>query len=131
MGRPRIASTAVLFTVLGGAVGLAQLIDRTTALNTSGDGIALSLHQQIGAGRRDWFTEDSSSFIINRDPFAGFAGAASCFNASSRWAAARDRSWATDRATSIGIGSSAPASQTAAPPVMAGRVVQPASAETS
>jgi hypothetical protein len=47
----------------------AQLIDRTTAPHTSGDGIALSLAEQIGAGRGDWFTEDSSSFIINRDPF--------------------------------------------------------------
>jgi hypothetical protein len=48
---------------------VAQLIDRTIAPNRSGDGIALSLDEQIGAGRGDWFTEDSSSFIINRDPF--------------------------------------------------------------
>jgi hypothetical protein len=52
------------------AVGLsAQLIDRTMAPNASGDGIALSLLQQVGAGRGDWFIDDSSSFIINRDPF--------------------------------------------------------------
>ena len=48
---------------------LAQLIDRTTAPNTSNDGIALSLERQIGAGRGDWFTPESSSFIIHRDPF--------------------------------------------------------------
>jgi hypothetical protein len=64
------------FVILTCAIALAtgsgiaaQLIDRTTAPNTSGDGIALSLAEQIGAGRGDWFTEDSSSFIINRDPF--------------------------------------------------------------
>ena len=48
---------------------LAQLIDRTLAPNRSGDGIALSLDEQVGPGRGDWFTADSSSFIINRDPF--------------------------------------------------------------
>ena len=52
-----------------GSTVVAQLIDRTTALTSSGDGIALSLAEQIGAGRGDWFTEDSSTFIINRDPF--------------------------------------------------------------
>ena len=48
---------------------VAQLIDRTLAPNRSGDGIALSLDEQIGPGRGEWFIEDSSSFIINRDPF--------------------------------------------------------------
>jgi CxxC motif-containing protein (DUF1111 family) len=48
---------------------LGQLIDRTMAPNTANEGIALSLDEQIGAGRGDWFTEDSSSFIIYRDPF--------------------------------------------------------------
>ena len=48
---------------------VAQLIDRTLAPNTAGEGIGLSLDEQIGPGRGDWFTEDSSSFIINRDPF--------------------------------------------------------------
>jgi hypothetical protein len=52
-----------------GSAVVAQLIDRTTAFPSSGDGIALSLAEQIGAGRGDWFTEDSSTFIINRDPF--------------------------------------------------------------
>lgn len=67
---PRHALFVVCFTFLpvGGGV-LAQLIDRTMAPNTSSDGIALSLTEQVGAGRGDWFTEDSSSFIINRDPF--------------------------------------------------------------
>jgi hypothetical protein len=52
-----------------GGVVFGQLIDRTMAPNTSGDGIALSLVEQVGAGRGDWNTEDSSSFIIHRDPF--------------------------------------------------------------
>src|SRR5690606_26273284 len=56
-------------TAAAGAPVLAQLIDRTLAPNRSGDGIALSLDEQVGPGRGDWFTEDSSSFIINRDPF--------------------------------------------------------------
>jgi di-heme oxidoreductase (putative peroxidase) len=55
--------------VFAGAPVLAQLIDRTMAPNRSGDGIALSLDEQIGAGRGDWFTPDSSLFIVNRDPF--------------------------------------------------------------
>jgi hypothetical protein len=56
-------------TAAAGAPVLAQLIDRTLAPNRSGDGIALSLDEQVGPGRGDWFTDDSSSFIINRDPF--------------------------------------------------------------
>jgi hypothetical protein len=56
-------------SLTSGAVALGQLIDRTLAPNTSGDGIALSLVEQVGAGRGDWNTEDSSSFIIHRDPF--------------------------------------------------------------
>jgi cytochrome c553 len=48
---------------------VAQLIDRTIAPNTAGDGIALSLQEQIGPGRGDWFTDGSSSYITTRDPF--------------------------------------------------------------
>jgi hypothetical protein len=58
----------VIFLSIGGGV-LAQLIDRSMAPNTSGDGIALSLTEQVGAGRGDWFIEDSSAFIVARDPF--------------------------------------------------------------
>ena len=60
---------ACALPAFAGAPALAQLIDRTLAPNRSGDGIALSLEEQIGLGRGDWFTPDSSSFIINRDPF--------------------------------------------------------------
>jgi hypothetical protein len=60
---------ACLVPTLAGGPVLAQLIDRTKAPNRANEGIALSLDEQIGAGRGDWFTPESSSFIINRDPF--------------------------------------------------------------
>ncbi len=47
----------------------AQMIDRTQAPNAANDGIAKSLAEQIGAGRGDWNTPDSASFLISRDPF--------------------------------------------------------------
>lgn len=47
----------------------AQLIDKTKAPNLAEEGINKSLVQQIGAGRGDWMTPESSSFIIARDPF--------------------------------------------------------------
>jgi hypothetical protein len=48
---------------------LAQLIDKTKAPNLSDEGINKSFAQQVGAGRGDWMTPDSSSFIVARDPF--------------------------------------------------------------
>ncbi|HJR61015.1 MAG TPA: di-heme oxidoredictase family protein [Vicinamibacterales bacterium] len=71
MGWRRRLVVSVLCGVpaMAGAPVLAQLIDRTLAPNRSGDGIALSLEEQVGPGRGDWFTPDSSSYIINRDPF--------------------------------------------------------------
>ena len=47
----------------------AQLIDRTVAPNAANAGIPKSFAQQIGAGRGDILTENSSAFIIARDPF--------------------------------------------------------------
>ncbi|HYP06576.1 MAG TPA: di-heme oxidoredictase family protein, partial [Bryobacteraceae bacterium] len=47
----------------------AQLIDRTLAPNPINEGIAKSLAEQIGAGRGDWSTPNSSSYLISRDPF--------------------------------------------------------------
>ena len=60
---------ALAIPAFASAPVVAQLIDRTLAPNRSGDGIALSLDEQIGPWRGEWFIEDSSSFIINRDPF--------------------------------------------------------------
>jgi mono/diheme cytochrome c family protein len=47
----------------------AQLTDRTQNPNVLNFGIAKSLTQEIGAGRGNLTTPDSSAFIIARDPF--------------------------------------------------------------
>lgn len=47
----------------------AQLTDQTQAPNTAKVGIAKSLQEEIGPGRGDVMTLDSSIFLINRDPF--------------------------------------------------------------
>src|SRR5688572_3412006 len=46
----------------------AQLVDRTLTPNPANEGIAKSLAQQIGAGRGNHNTVNSSIFIIKRDP---------------------------------------------------------------
>ena len=48
---------------------VAQLIDRTQSPNTANEGIVKSLTDEIGAGRGDALTPNSSAFIIARDPF--------------------------------------------------------------
>lgn len=47
----------------------AQLVDRTMAPNNANEGIAKSYIEEIGAGRGDSLTPNSSRFIIQRDPF--------------------------------------------------------------
>src|SRR5207253_2312438 len=47
----------------------AQLLDRTKSPNPINEGIAKSLDEEIGPGRGDVNTPDSSAFIIMRDPF--------------------------------------------------------------
>jgi di-heme oxidoreductase (putative peroxidase) len=59
------AAALILLTI----PALAQLIDKSKSPNVANEGINKSLAQQIGAGRGDWTTPDSSSFIISRDPF--------------------------------------------------------------
>ncbi len=65
----------LLLTLLAVAVWLAanpvlsQSIDRTQNPNIANAGIAKSLTQEIGAGRGDLQTLDSSAFIIALDPF--------------------------------------------------------------
>src|SRR6266705_1258787 len=56
-------------TLLLTAPAVAQLIDKNKAPNIANEGIKKTLAQQIGAGRGDLMTPDSSSFIIARDPF--------------------------------------------------------------
>lgn len=55
--------------VIGSGSSWAQLTDRTLAPNNAQAGIAKSLDQEIGAGRGDPETPDSSIFLIERDPF--------------------------------------------------------------
>src|SRR6266566_1245539 len=62
-------SLAALFAVCASNLGYAQLIDLTKAPNAANAGIAKSLDQEIGAGRGDIMTPDSSACIISRDPF--------------------------------------------------------------
>jgi di-heme oxidoreductase (putative peroxidase) len=65
----RLTLSAVLgIAALAAVPALAQLVDRTLAPNTANEGIAKSFVQQIGAGRGNLTTPDSSLFIINRDP---------------------------------------------------------------
>ncbi len=52
-----------------GAPARAQMPDRTQNPNVANFGIAQSLAQEVGAGRGDLLTPDSSAFIIARDPF--------------------------------------------------------------
>jgi hypothetical protein len=57
------------FLCMFAGVSAAQMIDNTQATNTAGAGINKSLSDEIGAGRGDVLTPNSSIYIINRDPF--------------------------------------------------------------
>jgi Di-haem oxidoreductase, putative peroxidase len=63
----RICGLAVLLCVSSST--RAQLTDRTQAPNTANAGIAKSLQDEVGAGRGDANSWNSSAFIIQRDPF--------------------------------------------------------------
>jgi hypothetical protein len=68
----RILSTVCMLTGLVLVipdVAPAQLIDRTKAPNAAGEGINKSLSEQMGVGRGDVLTPNSSIYIIQRDPF--------------------------------------------------------------
>lgn len=56
-------------TVAVATPALAQLIDKTLAPNTANLGINKSLAQQVGVGRGNLTTPNSSAYIIARDPF--------------------------------------------------------------
>lgn len=68
MGSPRFRILALGFCCASIPLQ-AQLVDRTTAPNAANEGIAKSLADEIGAGRGDVMTPDSSAYIIARDPF--------------------------------------------------------------
>ena len=72
MNRRTAGSSAGVLLVMGLALPAslaAQMIDRTQAPNLANEGIAKSLAEEVGAGRGNATTPDSSSFIISRDPF--------------------------------------------------------------
>lgn len=62
-------SFLIVATILLSAASRAQMIDNTQATSTSNAGINKSLGDEIGAGRGDLLTVNSSLYIINRDPF--------------------------------------------------------------
>jgi Di-haem oxidoreductase, putative peroxidase len=69
--RPRLEFVAA-FVLAGLAFHMpsrGQMIDRTQAPNAANDGIAKSLAEEVGAGRGDWNTPGSATFLINRDPY--------------------------------------------------------------
>ena len=69
-----LRSVWLFFTfVLVSAIALPQLVDRTLAPNAANEGIALSLEQQVGAGRRADSVPGSSLYFITRDPDSGIA----------------------------------------------------------
>src|SRR5262244_450576 len=62
-------TSVVIFAVFATPAVVAQLIDNNQAPNTAKAGINKSLADEIGPGRGDLMTPNSSLFIINRDPF--------------------------------------------------------------
>ena len=71
--RPRLVSSTRFAFILVGSLAargaLAQLTDVTQTPNAANEGIKKSLSQEVGAGRGDVLTPDSSAFLIGRDPF--------------------------------------------------------------
>jgi hypothetical protein len=57
------------FLALVAVPAIGQLVDQTMAPNNANEGISKSLIDEIGAGRGDIMTPNSSLFTINRDPF--------------------------------------------------------------
>ena len=69
IGFPGAAAIVLLACLSTFDPAAAQLVDRVKAPNAAGEGIAKTLEQQVGADRGDWYTPESSTFIISRDPF--------------------------------------------------------------
>src|SRR5947199_10788465 len=64
----KVCSLAAVLSFVAPVVR-AQLVDNNLAPNTAKAGINKSLANEIGPGRGDLMTPNSSLFIINRDPF--------------------------------------------------------------
>lgn len=70
--RNRSRRACILACVIAASItpfALGQLTDMTQTPNVINSGIQKSYEEQIGAGRGDAMTPDSSRFIIERDPF--------------------------------------------------------------
>jgi hypothetical protein len=67
--RGALPALAAVWAVVFEVGANAQESDLTQTPNTAGAGIHKSLEDQIGAGRGDILTPDSSHFLIARDPF--------------------------------------------------------------
>jgi len=67
--RTRTIAVTILALVAWISTLHAQMIDNTQAANTAGAGINKSLTDEIGTGRGDVLTPNSSIYIISRDPF--------------------------------------------------------------
>jgi len=70
--RPALVQVGSLVLALGlvaPVVARGQMIDGTQAPNAAADGIHKSLAEEVGAGRGDWNTPGSASFLISRDPY--------------------------------------------------------------
>jgi hypothetical protein len=63
------ATLAMLVACIAATSARAQLTDITQTPNTLGAGIKKSLREEIGLGRGDVMTPDSSEYMIRRDPF--------------------------------------------------------------
>ncbi|HVN82696.1 MAG TPA: hypothetical protein VMW38_27175 [Terriglobia bacterium] len=75
-----LKATLGLFVTLSVPM-LGQMIDKTKAPNTINEGISKSLTDEIGAGRGDLTTPNSSAFIISRDPFRAIRRGSPAFSA--------------------------------------------------
>ena len=64
-----MAQSGVIALLLLGDVASGQMIDNTQATNSAKAGINKSLSDEIGPGRSDVMTPDSSIYNIERDPF--------------------------------------------------------------
>ena len=64
-----IATWAGLATAVLSGTAWGQAVDKTKAPNRANAGIGKSLHEQMGTGRGDYVSRDSSLYIIARDPF--------------------------------------------------------------
>src|SRR5262245_62496899 len=65
----RYSCLATLLAFAGADGARAQLNDLGQTPNAENEGIVKTLEQQVGAGRGDMNTRDSSRYIIARDPF--------------------------------------------------------------